>query len=105
MEWGTTKEMAIEISREIKARMNIDLPIEDLESIVQEALIALTYDITYKVAMLSQDLKESILRGDYGPLNTSSGSRTQAGEIGDTFREIFSAATLSCFDERGNYIC
>lgn len=81
----------------------IDLHRTELESDLQPVFADL-YGIEFKVCRLVEQLKDSINNGDYGPLGDP-GARTQAGEIYDTMKAIFTLSVLQCYDENGNYIC
>lgn len=63
------------------------------------------YTIEFKIARLCEQLKDSIERGDYGPLYDDQNNPTQAGAIFETISSIYTKSVLDCYDENGNYIC
>lgn len=106
-EWLTSEALAERffdalVEYDPRAQVLMDKKPEIVEAVKQ--IFADLYGMEFKVARLTEQLKDSILAGDYGPLEVD-GVETQAGSIYLTFKDIYTESVLACYDENGNYIC
>jgi hypothetical protein len=107
-EWYTSEQLVSNMLDHMKTTHPstanyIDLHREELETDLAPVYADL-YGMEFKVCRLVEALKNAIRDEEYGPLGTE-GAYTQAGEIYQTFKAIFTVSVLECYDENGNYIC
>ena len=107
-EWLTSQQLVSNMLDHMKTTHPstanyIDLHRAELETDL-EPVFADLYSIEFKIARLCEQLKDSVLAGDYGPLGDPA-TPTQAGAIYATFKDIYTLSVLECYDENGNFIC